>query len=340
MLKRLFMVSLLVLCLPLALWATSITEFPFTASPLVDMTQDSSLGMDSYLYSIDDPAGTPVDRYITMQELADTVLSEYIPSWLEGETMQTLSGTTPDVTSGGTGVTNHLWQTNSNGTITDFTDGDDHSEFSDGDWIVVRSDDVSVFDFTDDSTLRRNGNSGLDFTGIASTPFYLTFVYDTTFWICTNLSPGVSGPNTLAVNSVALNAAPDDMADDEYNGEVITGINFGETVAQWGCVFLAADGKVDIADADAAGEFPAIGIAVAGGNDTDAATILTKGIVRNEGWTGLTVGAAIYLGDAGAGAITETAPSTEDDCVQIVGRAVSDSEIYFNFSMHWLLAGE
>jgi hypothetical protein len=133
-----------------------------------------------------------------------------------------------------------------------------------------------------------------------------------------------------------INATPDAMSDDNYNGIDITGINFGETVAQWSCVFLASDGKVDIADADAAGEFPAMGIVVAGGDDTDAATILIQGVVRNEGWSGLTVGGAVYLGDAGTGAITQTAPSTSGDCVQLIGRAISDSEIYFNFTGHWL----
>jgi len=136
--------------------------------------------------------------------------------------------------------------------------------------------------------------------------------------------------------SLKIDATPDGMADDKYNGITLVGINFGETVGQWACVFLASDGKVDIADADAAGEFPALGIVVAGGDDTDPAIILTRGVVRNEGWTGLTVGGAVYLGDDGTGAITQTAPSTSGDAVQIIGRALSDSEIYFNFSGHWL----
>jgi hypothetical protein len=106
----------------------------------------------------------------------------------------------------------------------------------------------------------------------------------------------------------------------------------GETVGALNCVFLASDSKFDIADADAAGEFPAFGLTVNGGDDTDAAIILVRGVVRDETWTGLTVGGAVYLGDAGAGAVTQTAPSTSGDCVQIVGWALSDSEVYFDFS--------
>ncbi len=135
-----------------------------------------------------------------------------------------------------------------------------------------------------------------------------------------------------------INAEPDAMSDDTYNGITIVGIDFGETVGQWGCVFLAADGKVDIADADAAGEYETcIGIVTAGGNDTDPAVILTKGIGRNEGWTGLTVGGEVFLGDDGTGAPTQTAPSTSTDCVKVIGVAISDSEIYFNFTNHYVL---
>lgn len=134
---------------------------------------------------------------------------------------------------------------------------------------------------------------------------------------------------------VAMNATADGMADDEYSGLVLTGKNAGEAITQWDCVFLQADAKFDQADADAAGEFPAMGLACNATGDGTNLVVLTRGVVRNEGWSGLTVGAAIYLSDT-AGGLTETAPSTAGDCVQIIGRALSDSEIYFNFSGHWL----
>lgn len=145
--------------------------------------------------------------------------------------------------------------------------------------------------------------------------------------------------NTNSRLIATLNATPDDMSDHGYNGLVIQGINHGETVGALKCVFLASDGKVDIADADASGEYPAFGLTLNGGNDTDAAIILTKGIVRDETWTGLTVGGVVYLSDDGTGSPTQTAPSTEDDCVQVIGRAISDSEIYFNFTNHYVLEG-
>jgi len=139
-------------------------------------------------------------------------------------------------------------------------------------------------------------------------------------------------------NTISLDATADGMDDDEYNGVTITGRNCGETLTQWDLVELVDDADPwHKADATAAsGEYPAFGISVAACTDTNPAIILVRGIVRNEGWTGLTVAAPVYLGETD-GAITQTAPSTSNDCVQIVGWALSDSEIYFDFSRPYQL---
>ena len=76
--RKLIFAVFLVFCFSSVVFATSITEFPFTASPLLTMTQDTVLGMDSYMYTLDAPAGTPVDRRITVQELADTILNDMV----------------------------------------------------------------------------------------------------------------------------------------------------------------------------------------------------------------------------------------------------------------------
>ena len=139
--------------------------------------------------------------------------------------------------------------------------------------------------------------------------------------------------------ATTLNATADGMSDDQYNGTTIVGRNCGEGLTQWDTVYLkAADADIwHQADATAAsGEYPAIGLAVAACTDTNAATILVTGIVRNEGWTGLTVASPVYLGESD-GALTQTAPSTANDAVQIIGWALSDSEIYFDFSRPYQL---
>jgi hypothetical protein len=150
----------------------------------------------------------------------------------------------------------------------------------------------------------------------------------------TSDAPTVVMGGTTSKAIVQLNAAADNMADDTFNGITVVGKTYGEAVTQWDLVFLASDGKYDQADANAAGEFPAFGVATNAGNDTDAAVILVQGIARNEGWTGLTVGGKVYLGEDSH--ITQTAPSDTGDCVQLIGFALSDSEIYFCFTPHYL----
>jgi hypothetical protein len=160
-------------------------------------------------------------------------------------------------------------------------------------------------------------------------------------------SPALTGETTIGDpggvlltddNYIELDATADGMDDDEYNGIVIGGRNCGETLTQWDLVELVSDADPwHKADATAAsGEYPAFGIAVAACTDTNEARILVKGIVRNEGWTGLTVAGPVYLGETD-GALTQTAPSTANDAVQIVGWALSDSEIYFDFSRPYQL---
>lgn len=137
---------------------------------------------------------------------------------------------------------------------------------------------------------------------------------------------------------IKMDGTADGGDDDDYNGIVLGGRNCGESLSQWDLVEIVNDADPwHKADATAAsGEYPAFGLSVAACTDTNEATILVRGVVRNEGWTGLTPGAPIYLGETD-GALTETAPSTSNDAVQIVGWALSDSEIYFDFSRPYQL---
>ena len=143
---------------------------------------------------------------------------------------------------------------------------------------------------------------------------------------------------------ITLDAAPDTMADDSWSGFAVRGLQAGSDIAQFALVFLAADGKFDEADADNA-LFPAFGVAVecpGGGawpcQDTEEITVLVRGFVRNDGWPeALTPGDTLYLDDTADGDIDDDAPSTSTDCVQVVGKAISEDEVFFNISGHWLL---
>lgn len=119
---------------------------------------------------------------------------------------------TPDVTGGGTGISgnDHYWQTanTASTTITDFDDGDDHSEFSSGDWFILRVDDANtIIDFSGNANII--GNAGVDFTGSATQITFLHFVWDGTRWVCVNFVDGLSNPTTMGISALKLPTAAD-----------------------------------------------------------------------------------------------------------------------------------
>ncbi len=122
--------------------------------------------------------------------------------------------------------------------------------------------------------------------------------------------------------------------DDTYAGHTIKSINGGETIAQWEAVYYSfADLEWMLADANAAGKFPAHGLAVAATTNGAAATVITRGFVRNDAWNWSA--GRIYL-SASVGGLTQTAPSTSGDCVQVVGFAVTADIAYFDFVSVWV----
>jgi len=148
-------------------------------------------------------------------------------------------------------------------------------------------------------------------------------------------SLGVASIDPDLIEYTTLNAAQ--SSDDTYTGTKIVGLNAGEAITQWDAVFLNdTDSEYHQADADASGEWPCRGIAVASAADGSSLTIISQGIIRNDGWTWSGEGSALYLSDT-AGGITETAPSTSTDCAQLVGWTISDDEAYINISGHYVV---
>ena len=147
---------------------------------------------------------------------------------------------------------------------------------------------------------------------------------------------GGEGITFNANNSLRIEATADDVVDDRYRGVTISGLNAGENITQWDAVYFdQTDSEYKQADADAANEFPARGIAVAAGTDGNELIVLIRGYIRNDGWN-WTVGGTIYLDDTTAGGLTQTAPSDSGDAVQVLGWATSDDEMFVNVSGHWL----
>lgn len=199
-----------------------------------------------------------------------------------------------------------------------------------GDILIVRPDSGDTITFADGTA----GGDNLDFAGqdvvLDSVNERLVLEYNGTNWVIVAVSPFV-----LGVSDIEVEGGLDGLADDTYDGFVIANKNAGETITQWDVVYLdGTSGEWMQADADAAGEFPARGIAVEAGTDGNALKVLVQGTIRNDGWTWTDEGVTLYLSDTVAG-LTETAPSTSGDAVQILGYALSDDEIYFNAAGHY-----
>jgi len=151
---------------------------------------------------------------------------------------------------------------------------------------------------------------------------------------------GGNGDWELVDVMVTMNAAADMMTNEEYRGIVIVGRNAGGDVDQGNPVYWdSTDSEWKEADADVSGTWPARGIAVETGSDGNPLTVLVQGIMRHDDWSGgFSAGDTIYLSDdpSDNAGIDDDAPSTSTDCVQVIGWALSDDEVYFNFSGHWL----
>lgn len=109
-------------------------------------------------------------------------------------------------------------------------------------------------------------------------------------------------------------------SDDTYAGTVRSGLNNTGGVTQWDVVYLNSSSQWALADANGSGTYPARGIAVATVSTGNATTVLTRGTIRNDSWT-WTPGGTIYL-DTTAGGLTQSAPATTGDKVQVIGYAL------------------
>jgi len=139
-----------------------------------------------------------------------------------------------------------------------------------------------------------------------------------------------------AFGTLSLAMAGDLGTDQDYDGMTLTGITAGEALSAWELVYLdETEEQWLLADANAAGKFPAVGLVVAACAEDAEATVLVMGTCRNDTWTWTAPGKAIYLSIT-AGTLTETAPTTSGDCVQIVGRALASNIIYFHPYSCWI----
>lgn len=119
------------------------------------------------------------------------------------------------------------------------------------------------------------------------------------------------------------------LADHEAFG--IKGVfDTAETSAFGEVCFINSSGAAELADADAAGESPAVMLSL-GATHPASAQFLMIGFAEDATWN-WTVGGKIYLSDT-PGAMTQTAPTTTGDVVQVLGVATHADRIWFNPSL-------
>lgn len=138
---------------------------------------------------------------------------------------------------------------------------------------------------------------------------------DNPTWLTTAMASNQLDVN-LDLNEKAILIDPTLGTNLEYEGEVLELTVSGLTVGQ--CVYVNGNNTGALADADAVGTMPAIGIYV-GVN-----LVLTRGTIRQDTW-GWTAGNRLYVGVDGE--LTATAPNGTGDYVQIMGIAVNATTV-------------
>jgi len=130
--------------------------------------------------------------------------------------------------------------------------------------------------------------------------------------------------DTSATSGVtSINSSPADLS---VQGNV-TNLTVDEnSVGFAAALHIDTDGNLIMADADATSVIPCHFLAAETG--TGMKQVLLQGFARDDTWS-WSPGDPLYVSTT-AGELTQTAPSAENDRVQIVGYAVTATLIYFN----------
>ncbi len=110
--------------------------------------------------------------------------------------------------------------------------------------------------------------------------------------------------------------------DTAFRAECAVAVSAGELVG------LDSNGKLVLADADAATPVLAVGFALTDGAIGDTIGVATQGELVDSSWS-WTPPARLFTSDT-AGAITATAPATATDVIQMIGWARSATKVIIN----------
>lgn len=117
------------------------------------------------------------------------------------------------------------------------------------------------------------------------------------------------------------------LADDSFAGLTIT-LTAGENLAFGEVGYMKSDGKVWKADADALATMPALFVATAAISADATGVFGTQGYVRDDSAYNWTVGGRVYVSGT-PGAVTQTAPTGQDDVIQKIGIGLTADILYF-----------
>ena len=120
------------------------------------------------------------------------------------------------------------------------------------------------------------------------------------------------------------------LADHAYSGTIITG-TAGEALAIGNTVYLDSNGKYYKTDANSETTMFCVGISTEAISLDAAGEILLEGYLRDDSWSGWTVGSESPLYVSGtAGDMTQTPPNISGDQVQIIGYPIASKIIAFD----------
>lgn len=127
--------------------------------------------------------------------------------------------------------------------------------------------------------------------------------------------------------TILVDMTPD--TDETANGPQTNTINSAGALTKFNCVYLNGSGVWAAADASAtatADKLLAITLETVG-SATAIRVALPGSVIRDDTWA-WTVGGAIYLSET-TGALTQTAPSTTDSVVRVLGYALTADSMFF-----------
>ncbi len=142
----------------------------------------------------------------------------------------------------------------------------------------------------------------------------------------------------LPINNIAgIRLMNEPTADTTASGLIVTATVDTNAEGIGAPLFMAADGNLDTADADATTTAPCVALALETGTGANK-KILVHGVIRNDAWNwtrGPGDASLIYVSTT-VGTLTQTKPTAIDRVVQPVGWALTDDCIYFSPSMIYL----